>query len=164
MPNTPPNTLPNTPDDAITTGFQLTPIGRVVTPWRRGDCPKNIREARATGQPAKLLISADFRAGLIGIERASHVIVLGWFADVNRHMLVQQPPHLPRAQGCFSLRSPARPNPIGLSIVYVTGIDLSAGCLDIDALDWFDATPLLDIKPYYPSTDLYPDARVAAVL
>lgn len=155
--------MPDAPDDANSIGLSLTPIGHVSTPWRRGDCPKNIREARATGQPAKLLILKEFRAGLMGIERASHLIVLGWFRDVDRHVLVQKPAHLPRAQGCFSLRSPARPNPIGLSIVRVTGIDLAAGCLDVDALDWFDATPLLDIKPYYPSTDLYPDARVAAV-
>ena len=140
--------------------FQLTPIGQVRTPWSRGNCPKNMRMARETGQSASLLIDAPWRAGLAGIERASHLIVLGWFADVDRGVLVQQPKHLASPQGCFSLRTPARPNPIGVSIVRRGRIDVAQGLIKIDALDWFDGTPLLDIKPYYPATDQHPDASV----
>jgi tRNA (adenine37-N6)-methyltransferase len=141
----------------------LTPIGHAATAWRRGDCPKNMREARERGKPAQLVILPMFHAGLAGLERASHLILLGWFAGVDRHVLVQQPAHLPRPQGCFSLRSPARPNPIGLSIVQPTHVDLAAGRIVIDALDWFDGTLLLDIKPYYASTDAHPAAEVTPV-
>jgi tRNA (adenine37-N6)-methyltransferase len=142
--------------------LQLTPIGRAVTPWRRGDCPKNMREALTRGKSAKVLIESEFRAGLAGLERSSHLILLGWFADVDRHVLVQHPSHLPRPQGCFALRSPARPNPIGLSVVRRLNLDVTAGVIEIDALDWFDATLLLDIKPYYATTDLFPNATVSA--
>jgi tRNA (adenine37-N6)-methyltransferase len=141
----------------------LAPIGRVATPWRRGDCPKNMGEARERRQPATLSILPEFYAGLAGLERCSHLIVLGWFADVDRHVLVQQPAHLPQPQGCFALRSPARPNPIGLSIVQPTRLDLAAGQIEIDALDWFNGTLLLDIKPYYASTDAHPTAQVVPV-
>ena len=140
--------------------FQLAPIGRVRTPWSRGNCPKSMRSAREAGQGATLLIDLQWRAGLTGIERASHLILLGWFSGVDRDALVQQPKHLAVPQGCFSLRSPARPNPIGLSIVRRGPIDGANGRVEIDALDWFDGTPLLDIKPYYPSTDLHPDASI----
>jgi tRNA (adenine37-N6)-methyltransferase len=143
----------------------LTPIGQAATPWRRGDCPKNMREARERGQSghlaAHLQILPEFQAGLAGLERASHLILLGWFADVDRHVLVQQPAHLARPQGCFALRTPARPNPIGLSIVQPTRLDLAAGRIELDALDWFDGTLLLDIKPYYASTDAHPAAEIA---
>jgi tRNA (adenine37-N6)-methyltransferase len=138
----------------------LTPIGHVTTPWRRGDCPKNMREARERGNAAQLLIRPEFCAGLNGLERSSHLILLGWFSGADRHVLVQQPAHLPRPQGCFALRSPARPNPIGLSIVQPTRLDLAHGRIDIDALDWFDGTLLLDIKPYYASTDAHPSAQI----
>jgi tRNA (adenine37-N6)-methyltransferase len=140
--------------------FGLVPIGRAETTWSRGDCPKNMRAARESGQSARLVIDSSFREGLKGIERASHLIVLGWFDQVDRDVLVQRPKHLAVAQGCFSLRSPARPNPIGLSIVRQIGIDMPSGTINIDALDWFDGTLLLDIKPYYPSTDLQPSAEV----
>jgi tRNA (adenine37-N6)-methyltransferase len=143
--------------------LMLTPIGHVVTPWRRGDCPKNMREARERGRLAHVLILPEFLPGLAGLERASHLILLGWFAGVDRHVLVQHPAHLPRPQGCFALRSPARPNPIGLSIVQLVRLDRTAGRIDLDALDWFDGTLLLDIKPYYASTDAHPAAEIAPV-
>lgn len=144
-------------------GLQLQPIGHASTPWRRGNCPKNMREARERGQPATITLQHPFRAGLEGLDRVSHLILLGWFVDADRQAIVQQPAHLSRAQGCFSLRSPARPNPIGLSIVRVIALDRSTGRIEIDALDWFDGTVLLDIKPYYPSTDLHPEAQVLPV-
>ena len=136
------------------------PIGRAMTPWARGACPKNMTAARATGEGASLLIDTQFRAGLLGLERASHLIVLGWFGDVDRDVLLQQPAHLAKQQGCFALRTPARPNPIGVSVVRQVSLDRATGLITIDALDWFDGTPLIDIKPYYPGTDSLPDAVV----
>jgi tRNA (Thr-GGU) A37 N-methylase len=53
----------------------------------------------------------------------------------------------------FSLRSPARPNPIALAIVKILGIDQKKGIISIDAIDCLDGTPVLDIKPYLKSID-----------
>lgn len=61
-------------------------------------------------------------------------------------------------RGTFALRSPARPNPIALSVVRLVGIE--GGTLSVTGLDCLDGTPLLDIKPYFASTDCVPDAVV----
>ena len=139
--------------------FVLTPIGHVRTPWSRDNCPKNMAAAREAGRAATLMIDPPWRQGLTGLERATHLILLGWF-EADRDVLLQKPAHLAVAQGCFALRTPARPNPIGVSIVRRSSLGLAAGLITVDALDWFDGTALLDIKPYYSTTDLHPDAHV----
>ena len=141
-------------------GLAVTPIGRVRTPWSRGNCPKNMAAARAAGQIATLMIDPDYRPGLQGLDRASHLILLGWFSETDRDALVLHPEHLPAPLGCFALRSPARPNPIGVSIVRRLSLGQAAGLVTVEALDWFDGTQIIDIKPYYPTTDLYPDAEI----
>ena len=60
-------------------------------------------------------------------------------------------------RGLFSTRAPSRPNPIGLSAVRLLGID--GPSLLLDELDLLDGTPVLDIKPYSPRFDSYPEAR-----
>ena len=144
----------------ISHGFNLTPIGHVRTPWGRGNCPRNMAAAREAKRPATVMIDLPWRQGLLGLERATHIILFGWFNDVDRAALVQRPAHMPIEQGCFSLRTPARPNPIGMSVVRRSSLGLAAGLITVEALDWFDGTPLLDIKPYYVTTDAYPDAEV----
>lgn len=57
-------------------------------------------------------------------------------------------------RGLFSTRAPARPNPIGLSCVRLTGI--TGNILHLEEVDILDGTPLLDIKPYVPEYDAYP--------
>ena len=88
------------------------------------------------------------------------MILLGWFAASDRTLLVQQPRHVSSPTGCFALRSPARPNPIAVSVAGLLGVDVAGGILDLDALDWFDGTPVVDIKPYYASTDALADAVI----
>ncbi len=147
--------LIDTADDA-----RLVFIGRAATPWRRGDCPKNMREARKRGQTACLHIDTPWRAALLDLDRASHLIVFGWLGNADRTLLRQMPSHLNRATGTFALRSPARPNPIGLSIARIISLDTETGRVDLEALDWFDGTPIVDLKPYFPSIDAFPEADV----
>jgi len=64
------------------------------------------------------------------------------------------PPELNRV-GLFASRSPYRPNPIGLSSVRLLAIDGLR--LTIDEVDLIDGTPVLDIKPYIPKIDAFPD-------
>jgi len=56
-----------------------------------------------------------------------------------------------------SLRSPVRPNPIALAVVEL--IDIEGSTLTVRNVDCVDGTPLLDIKPYFASTDCFPDAK-----
>ena len=51
-----------------------------------------------------------------------------------------------------------RPNPIALAVVELRKVE--GNTLHVVGVDCLDGTPLLDIKPYFASTDAIPDARV----
>lgn len=138
-------------------------IGRIASLWTtRETCPKNMKAARETGQPAVLTIDQRYRNGLLGLERASHVIILSWLHHAPRTLIVQKPRHAAEPKGVFSLRSPARPNPVGLHIAKLVSLDIDTGRIDIDAIDVLDGTPVIDIKPYFASTDAFAEATMAA--
>lgn len=131
-------------------------IGRIHTPWAsRADCPKN---GLRTDAICTLSIAAAFAEALQNVEGASHLIVLYWMDEAARDLALQRPRHAEGSRGTFSLRSPVRPNPIALSVVELLGRD--GATLRVRGLDCRDGTPLLDIKPYFASTDSRPDAVV----
>ena len=131
-------------------------IGRIATPWmRREDCPKNARESDAV---CTIAVDARFAAALTGIESCTHLLVLYWMDRARRDLVLQVPRHYGEARGTFALRSPVRPNPIAASVVKLVQVD--GGTLRVIGLDCLDGTPLLDLKPYFASTDAVPDAVV----
>ena len=131
-------------------------IGRIRTPWqRREDCPKNPRESDAV---CTVELDPRWAEGLTGLETVSHVLLLYWMDKARRDLLVQSPRHYNERRGTFALRSPARPNPIAASVARLLRID--GNTLSVVGLDCLDNTPLLDIKPYFASTDSVPDAQV----
>jgi tRNA-Thr(GGU) m(6)t(6)A37 methyltransferase TsaA len=131
-------------------------IGRIRTPWRsRAECPKNGGESDAL---CIIEVDAAFAPGLRGIETSSHLIVLYWMHEARRDLIVQSPSFDPEVRGCFALRTPVRPNPIAVGIVEL--VRLRESKLEVRGLDCLDATPLLDLKPYFASTDARPEARV----
>ena len=136
-------------------------IGRVRSPWtQEAPRPRNPREARERGGMARLEIDPAYRPGLAGLETVSHVIVLAWLHAARRTPLVIHPPHASAPRGVFALRSPVRPNPIGLTVARLLKADVDAGLLDLDAIDFLDGTPLVDVKPYRPGIDAVTDAVV----
>ncbi|MGH6925988.1 MAG: tRNA (N6-threonylcarbamoyladenosine(37)-N6)-methyltransferase TrmO [Propylenella sp.] len=133
-------------------------IGRARTPWTdRHAMPKNVRQARESRRPARIEIDAPWRPGLMDLAAGSAVEVLTWLDRARRDLVVQAPRHGERLSGVFSLRSPVRPNPIGLHIVRLLSCDAEAGVLTVDALDCLDGTPVLDIKPWLASVDVPPE-------
>ena len=131
-------------------------IGRIRTPWtRREDCPKNARESDAI---CTLAIDPRWAAALTHVESCTHLVVLYWMNRSRRDLVLQVPQRQGIARGTFALRSPARPNPIALSVVRLVGVDGTR--LSVVGLDCLDDTPLLDIKPYFASTDTVADAVV----
>lgn len=139
---------------------QLHFIGRVRSPWKdRAVCPKNMNAARELDSGGSAVeIDEAFRPGLQRLEAYSHIIVLTWFDRADRNLIVQKPAHAPETRGVFALRSPVRPNPIGLHVVQLLALDPITGTLMLDAIDALDGTPVLDIKPYFASVDAFPDA------
>ncbi|MGY6696999.1 MAG: tRNA (N6-threonylcarbamoyladenosine(37)-N6)-methyltransferase TrmO [Roseinatronobacter sp.] len=136
---------------------KVTFIGHIESPWELGHCPKNLRQARDTSHVAVLQLSEQFRGGVEGIEAGDALILLYWMSEAPRDLIRQAPRHRDTGTGTFNLRSPARPNPIGLGVVRVLEIDVEAGRIRIDAIDAINGTPLLDIKPYMPGADIPPD-------
>lgn len=131
-------------------------IGRVRTPWKeRKDCPKNARESEAV---CTVELDQRFADGLKDVESCSHLVLLYWMDRAPRNLVRQMPGHYGVQRGTFALRSPARPNPIAMSVVKLLGID--GNRLSVVGLDCLDGTPLLDIKPYFASTDSVPEAAV----
>lgn len=139
---------------------QLYFIGQIRTPWtRRQDCPHNAREARERGDVCTIELDPRFEPALKDVAGCSHLIVLYWMNDARRDLVQQMPNHATEPRGTFALRSPVRPNPIALSVVRL--LDIRGTKLSVVGLDCLDGTPLLDIKPYFASTDAVPDAVVA---
>jgi tRNA-Thr(GGU) m(6)t(6)A37 methyltransferase TsaA len=131
-------------------------IGRIRTPWtRREDCPKNARESDAM---CTIELDPRWAPALKGVETCSHLVVLYWMDKARRDLLVQAPRHYSEPRATFALRSPARPNPIALSVVRLLRIEGTR--LSVVGLDCLDGTPLLDLKPYFASTDAVADAKV----
>ncbi|MEX0752290.1 MAG: tRNA (N6-threonylcarbamoyladenosine(37)-N6)-methyltransferase TrmO [Xanthobacteraceae bacterium] len=129
-------------------------IGRIRTPWKtRDECPKNARESDAV---CRIEVDARWAKALKDVETCSHLIVLYWMDKARRDLAIQVPRHYGEARGTFALRSPARPNPIALSVARLLRVD--GTILSVQGLDCLDGTPLIDIKPYFASTDSVPDA------
>ncbi len=140
-------------------GVWLRPIGHIETPFRsRAECPRNGRQL----VPAPLCHAAvlpEFRPGLASLDGFSHLILLYWLHAAPAADLVFTPPFDGEARGVFASRAPWRPNPIGLAVVAFEGFD-GPGRLRVRYLDCLDGTPLLDIKPYLPTTDAVPEASM----
>ncbi|MGI8854292.1 MAG: tRNA (N6-threonylcarbamoyladenosine(37)-N6)-methyltransferase TrmO [Thermomicrobiales bacterium] len=127
-----------------------TPIGVIHTPWTEmAGTP--LQSVAADGVAGSIDLLPAYAAGLRDVEGFSHLILLyhlhrmtGFALDVT--------PYLDTAtHGIFATRSPKRPNPIGFSVVRLTGVE--GATLRITDVDMLDGTPLLDIKPYVPTFD-----------
>ena len=131
-------------------------IGRIRTPWKTlAECPKNTAVRREVVGTVEL--DSRYADGLKDIGLLSHLFLLYWLDRSDRHLITQAPSHAPEPRGVFALRSPVRPNPIGLAVVELVSVD--GAKLTVRNIDCVDGTPLLDIKPYFSKTDSVPDAR-----
>ena len=99
-----------------------------------------------------------------GLEGCSHIWLVFIFSEcVDKGWKpTVRPPRLGgnKRLGVFSTRSPYRPNPIGLSPVKLLDIKTQEGSVEllISGADLLDGTPILDIKPYLPYSDIIPEA------
>lgn len=117
-----------------------------------------IQPSSDASQPGTIEVFEPYVEGLKDLDGFSHIILLYHLHEVKRSALSVTPflDSIPR--GVFATRAPTRPNPIGLSIVRLLGIEDSI--LRVDDIDILDGTPLLDLKPYVPQFDDRPGARI----
>ena len=145
---------------AMTTTFTMRPIGVARTPHTtQPGTPIQPRFAEDVEGVIEVFEPyADALRDLDGFERIWLVFALhlsGGRSEGWEPVVVPFRDTEPR--GLFATRAPRRPNPIGLSAVRLLGVD--GRQLRVGAVDLLDGTPILDIKPYVPLFDAYPNAR-----
>lgn len=136
--------------------IKFRPIGLIHTPFTS---PKDmpIQPAGAQGIPGTIELFPEYTAGIKDLDGFSHIILLYHFHMAQKSALVVMPFMDTKPHGVFATRMPGRPNPIGLSVVRLLGIE--GNILRIENVDMLDGTPLLDIKPYVADYDIHPCDR-----
>ena len=118
-------------------------IGRIHTPWKtRAETP---RQGRDDGPICRIEVFDKWVPALRGLEEFETIFVLYWLHHSRRDLVTQSPHGNGATTGTFALRSPVRPNPLGLSSVKLVGIE--GNVVSVRGLDCLDGTPLIDIKP-----------------
>ncbi|MFP4193590.1 MAG: tRNA (N6-threonylcarbamoyladenosine(37)-N6)-methyltransferase TrmO [Desulfosalsimonas sp.] len=123
---------------------EMEPIGIFYT--QETEIPRHWSLSEAKG---RIEIDPAFQEGLQDVEEGGQIVVLFYFHNSQRFtpdLLIQKPPHRERSFGVFSTCSPRRPNPIGLSVLRVTGV--RDNVIYVENIDMIDQTPVLDIKPH----------------
>ena len=122
---------------------KMEPIGYVHT-----DAKKIPRHWTVSDMEGTLVIDGRYLEGLKDIKPRQRIVVIFHFhqsPDFDASYLIQTPPHRKKPLGVFSICSPVRPNPIGMSVLEVLGI--RKNIIRVKGLDMLDGTPILDIKP-----------------
>ena len=131
--------------------MEFQPIGVIRTPHKAPE-EMPVQPVGATGVSGRIELEPDLAEGLRDLDGFSHIIVLYCFHRTKDTALTVTPFLGRKPHGIFATRAPVRPNPIGLSILKLTGIDDAV--LSVENVDMLDGTPVLDIKPYVPAFDL----------
>lgn len=128
------------------------PIGIAHTPFRIPEGTP-IQAAAAKDIQGKIEIFPEYVRGLKDLEGFSHIIVL-FHLHIAKFKSLHIVPFLDTAShGVFATRSPARPNPIGFSVVELEKVENNM--LFVKSIDILDGSPILDIKPYIPQFDVF---------
>jgi tRNA-Thr(GGU) m(6)t(6)A37 methyltransferase TsaA len=133
------------------------PIGIIHSPFEdtRG---MPIQPVGAEGIKGIVEVFNKYCAGLKDIEGFSHIILVYHFHLASHYSLESKPFLDDVMRGIFAMRGPARPNPIGISVVRLVKVEKCT--LYVEDVDIVDGTPLLDIKPYVPDFDCRPAERI----
>ncbi len=127
------------------------PIGYVRTDAPDADIPRHWSVSDVAGT---LEMLPQYQQGLVNIKVGENIVVLFHFdrsQEFTADLLIQNPPHHEAPKGVFSICSPRRPNPIGLSVLTVT--DVQGRRIHVKGLDMYNGTPILDIKPHVLAPD-----------
>lgn len=146
--------------------FTFNPVGIVHSPYKeKFSVPRQPGLVPAAEATLELYPPYNQPDAVRGLEGYSHL----WLVFVFHQTMEKgwrptvRPPRLGgnERMGVFATRSTFRPNPIGLSVVELTGVTVHRGSvlLHLRGGDLVDRTPVLDIKPYIPYADSLPHAR-----
>ena len=121
--------------------MQLYPIG-IVKYWNK--------ETEYPSNTVQIHIHDKFSEGLKGVENCEYLWILFWMHKLSEEYRTKLQAHpmgdiTNEKRGVFALRSPMRPNPIGLTRVRL--VERNGNVLIVEGLDAFDESPVIDIKP-----------------
>jgi len=143
---------------------KIEPIGYVTSSIKNPKemslfCKKGINSPLIS----KISLKKEFKKGLEGLEKFSHIFVIYFLHKEKRVELKTYPAptrvkNLPKV-GVFASRSQCRPNHIALKLVEL--IKVNQNEIIVKGLDGIDGSPVLDIKPYIPGFDKPEKTRVA---
>jgi tRNA-Thr(GGU) m(6)t(6)A37 methyltransferase TsaA len=146
--------------------YCFTPIGTIHSPFKeKFGIPRQPGLMPSAEARLELLPPYDRDEALRGLEAFSHLWIIFVLHGIEREEWrpTVRPPRLGGNErvGVFATRSTHRPNPIGLSVVELTGIVRESGrlFLELRNVDLMDGTPVLDIKPYVAYADHVAQAR-----
>jgi tRNA-Thr(GGU) m(6)t(6)A37 methyltransferase TsaA len=140
--------------------YEFEPIGVIETPFKeRFGTPRQPSLVPSSWGVLRLRAGLNLFGSLEGLEGFSHAWLVFVFHE-NQNKMVRAKIHPPRLEGekmgLFATRTPHRPNPIGLSAVKIEKVEANA--IYFSGVDLVDGTPILDLKPYLPSSDCLPQA------
>ncbi len=144
--------------------LQMNPIGRIHSCYgEKFGIPRQPGLVPSATATLELLPPCNTVEALRGLSEFSHLWIIFLFHQTARDQwkATVRPPRLGGNEriGVFASRSNFRPNPIGLSVVKLLGINGTT--LELCGGDFLDGTPVLDIKPYIPYADAIPHAEAA---
>ncbi len=132
----------------------LHPVGIIHSPFTsRADAP---RQGRGTTTPSVIEIFPEYAPALGTLAGISHIWVLYWMDRAERDLLLARRSDWNEARPVFSIRSPARPNPVALSVGRVIAVD--GLMITVTGLEALDGSPVIDIKPYVRDLDCIPES------
>jgi tRNA-Thr(GGU) m(6)t(6)A37 methyltransferase TsaA len=130
--------------------FHWRPIGTIHSPFAE---PRGtpIQSTAGKAVRASVEVLPEYAEGLRDLDGFSHIILLYYFHRAAPYSLSVVPFMDSEPHGVFATRAPARPNPIGISVVRL--VERRGNVLEIEEVDILDGTPLLDIKPFVSEFD-----------
>ena len=136
---------------------QIRIIGHARTPWRRReDAPH--QPSAAPDADGVLEILPEFAPGLADLDGLGRIWIVALLDRSSGFALKVKPPRGGPKRGVFATRAPNRPSQIALSNAALEGVDVARGLVRVRGIDLLDGTPILDLKPYLPMLDAWPDA------
>ena len=132
------------------------PIG-IIHSEHKNKSETPIQPIFARGCKGHAEIFPEYIEGLKDLDGFSHIFILFHLHKSGTVKLHVKPFLDNKERGLFSTRAPSRPNPIGMSIVEITGI--KDNLIYLDNLDILDGTPIIDIKPYIGKFDKIESTR-----
>jgi len=134
--------------DASTTDFKMQAIGHV----------------QKTEDKTLIVLDKDYEPGLLGLDGFSHVYIFWWFSlndTPEKRATLQVHPMGNRENpltGVFATRCPRRPNLVALTLCKI--LSVKENVVEVEKIDAFDKTPVIDIKPFIPGYDTADEATL----